>query len=245
MPSAAETTARARELLPAYRELIRDVGFENKGILFSEALFIIATLGGQGPPRIVESGRARGQSTLLLAKAFPDVEVISVEIDPDSPDARVAEARLAGLPNLELRYGDAERLLFDLVRPGDAVMIDGPKGWRSIRLALRLLARRRPAFAFVHDCYQGIPRRAFLDRHVPGVFFSDDPAFAPTFADLDAPCWESDIRWRPHLHRGRAEASYGPTVACLPRMKGAPYGSILRRLAWAAFVHRLRRGRRR
>jgi len=85
---------------------------------------------------------------------FPSLPIISIEYDARSPDVPTAAARLAGFSNLDLRFGDATRLLPGLVQPGDIVLIDGPKGFRGLRLALSLLASGKPALMTVlknHD----------------------------------------------------------------------------------------------
>ena len=42
------------------------------------------------PKQILESGRARGKSTLVLARCFPDARIVSVEYDRQSENAAAA-----------------------------------------------------------------------------------------------------------------------------------------------------------
>ena len=223
---AALAPAAAREL-EAFRGRIRGIPYERKGILFSEMFFLWLCARAAAPARILESGRARAQSTLLLAVTFPGLPIVSLEHDPASPDVAVAAARLAPYRNVELRFGDATRALPGIARPGDVALIDGPKGFRGLRLALRLLAQGRVAMVFLHDVSPGTPERRFLERWLPATLYSDDARFAGVARALDAEA--NDI---PEAHRwreGGAAQGYGYSLACLQRSTAAPY-----RRAWAA-----------
>jgi hypothetical protein len=181
------------------------------------------------PARILESGRARGQSTALLALCFPQLPIVSVEHDAASPDAAVAAERLRPFARVELRFGDARRLLPALARPGDVALIDGPKGFAAVRLALRLLAQRRVAMLFLHDVRPGTPERAFLERHLPATLYSDDPRFAGLAHALDAPA-----RPLPAGSDSWENGGYGYSLACLAFEPGAAY----RRLRLACLFRR-------
>jgi hypothetical protein len=93
------------------------------------------------------------------------------------PNAAAAEAKLKPYPNVELVYGDSREIMASCLQNGDAVLIDGPKGFRALKLAFQLLRTGKPCAVFVHDCPPGSPVRDFLERHWPGVFFGDDPLF--------------------------------------------------------------------
>lgn len=229
----AEATTREGD----FARTVADIPYERKGVLYSEMLFLQAALGASPPARIVESGRARGQSTHLLAACFPRSEIHSVERDPDSPDVPVAAARLASYKNVRLLFGDSMRMIPELVQPGDAVLIDGPKGYRALRLAFDVLARCRPAAVFIHDCGLGSQERNFLDRHVPGTLYSDARPFVERHASLDAPCVALD----PDVASVQREAgrSYGPTVACLPYDAQMDYAALRRRAEVAGLFDRL------
>ncbi len=243
--------ARVLESAPAwvadFGAAIADAGYEEKGILFSEMFFVAAAVMTAGVPgRILESGRARGQSTYLLGRCFPGSHVVSIEFDGASADAPVAERRLKPLRNVELLYGDSLAMLPDRVRLGDVVVIDGPKDFRGLRLALRVLRTGRPSLVFMHDVYRGSPVRPFLERCLPEAFYSDAPAFVAAYRSLDEPCWKA-IReqgiagWQPYRFEGCAQASYGPTFVCIPRIPARSYGWTLLRLAAANTFSRLRR----
>src|SRR5260370_41133228 len=86
---------RADALLPEYREIIASIppeaGFG--GIWESEMFLFYATVRPFAPKQILESGRARGKSTLILARCFPNARIVSVDYDRQSENAPVAEAK--------------------------------------------------------------------------------------------------------------------------------------------------------
>lgn len=232
----------AASRLAEFEAQTRGVPYERKGVLFSEMLFFVAATAPLRPARIVESGRARGQSTEILARCFPNTEIVSIEFDPNSPDVPVAAERLKPFANVRQLFGDAMVLAQDWVRPGDVVLIDGPKGFRSLRLALTLLRDRRPAAVFLHDVGVSTDERAFLDAHVPHAIYSDAPAFVDRFAVLD--------RGRSELidkavadvvtDKDGTRRGYGYTLGCIAFDAKTPYTRILLQLALAGFVQRMR-----
>ena len=225
--------------LAAFQALIAGVPYERKGILFSEMFFFWLSARTIKPRRILESGRARGQSTLILSLCFPDAEIFSVEYDRNSPDVAVAAERLHGRGNVRLLFGDATRLLPQMARPGDAALIDGPKGYRGLRLALRLLADGNTPLVFMHDAAAGSEERRFLSRHLPEAIYSDLPAFAGLAHDLDQGAWDElpeANRWTP---AGAPAAGYGYSLACLPHQSGRGYRGLLLRAILAGLGHRL------
>lgn len=233
----ADAQARAAE----YERLVGGIAYERKGVLFSEMLFVFAVLRRLAPARIIESGRARGQSTHLLAACFPATPVISIEFDAQSPDVTVAAERLRPFSNVELMFGDATGLLPKMLRPGDAVMIDGPKGFRALRLALRLLnlGQAAPLAMFIHDSGHGSVERDFLARSLPHTLYSDETQFVRRFAYLDRACAALDPEL---LHPDAAPGtSYGPTFACVLPEAGTNYAALRMRLALRGFVHRMQR----
>jgi len=193
-------------LLPEYREVISrippEAGFG--GIWESEMFLFYAAVKPFAPKQILESGRARGKSTLILARCFPESRIISVEYDRQSENAPAAEAKLKNEANIELLYGDSREILPQKMQDGDAILIDGPKDFRAIKLAIDLLRTNKPCAVFVHDFPPGSPQRKFVERNFPNAFFGDDPLFT-RFQELDN---ERDPR--PNSQRG-----YG-VFTCLP-----------------------------
>src|SRR5205085_2122088 len=82
----------ADELLPEYREIIANIPPEagHGGIWESEMFLFYAAIKPFAPKQILESGRARGKSTLILARCFPESRIISVEYERQSENSSSA-----------------------------------------------------------------------------------------------------------------------------------------------------------
>lgn len=222
----AAVAERADGLLSEYRTIIADVppeaGFG--GIWESEMFLFYAAVRLYAPKQILESGRARGKSTLILAQCFPDTRIVSVEFDRQSENAAAAEVKLKPYSNVELLYGDSREILPQRLQTGDAVLIDGPKDFRALKLALQLLHTGKPSAVFLHDFPPNTPWRKFVERNWPDAFFGDDPLFERV-QSLDD---ERDPRDNP----GRR---YG-ILACLPPGLPSPYWQLRLRLFFARFA---------
>ena len=238
--------ANAPAALDAFKGRTASAPYEEKGVLFSEVFFLQAAVAHLHPRRICESGRARGVSTYLLGVCFPEAEIVSIEYDRTSPDVGIAAANLRHSKNVQCLFGDAQQMLPELVKPGDVVVIDGPKHFRALRLAFRILCQQQPAAVFIHDCFLGSCERNFLQQGVPGVFFSDDAEFVKRYGHLDEKCWAlrkdlaGDEFRVPYLCQGRS-SSYGPTFACIPYSPSLNYPVLKFRLFFAGLFHRLRK----
>src|SRR5438477_11935796 len=176
----------ASALLPEYQQIIARIPSEAGfgGIWESEMFLFYAAVKPFAPQQILESGRARGKSTLVLARCFPDARIVSVEYDRQSENAAAAEAKLKLCLNVELLYGDSREILPGRLQPGDAVLIDGPKDFRALKLAVDLLRTGKPCAVFVHDFPPNSPQRKFVERNFPNAFFGDDSLFQ-SFQSLD------------------------------------------------------------
>jgi hypothetical protein len=173
------------------------------------------------PKQILESGRARGKSTLILARCFPESRIVSIEYDRQSENVPAAEAKLKSESNVDLLYGDSREILPQRLQEGDAVLIDGPKDFRALKLAIDLLRTGKPSVVFVHDFPPSSPQRKFVERNFPNAFFGDDPVFQ-RFQSLDN---ERDPRPNP-------QRRYGVFV-CLPPPLPASYWKLrFRLLTW-------------
>ena len=177
---------RAEGLLPEYHQIIANIppeaGFG--GIWESEMLLFYAAVKPFAPKQILESGRARGKSTLIVARCFPESRIISVEYERESENAPAAEAKLKSESNVDLLYGDSREILSERLQTGGAVLIDGPKDFRALKLAVDLLRTGKPCAVFVHDFPPDSPQRKFVERNFPNAWFGDDPLFA-RFQSLD------------------------------------------------------------
>jgi predicted O-methyltransferase YrrM len=223
----ATVSAQAGKLLSEFCGAIagmrRELGFG--GIGPRGMFFFYATVQPLAPRQILESGRMRGGSTLMLARSFPQARIVSVEVDRDSTHAAIAEAKLKPYANVELLYGDSREILPGRLQTGDAVLIDGPKDFRALKFALRLLRTGKPCAVLIHDFHQGQPARKFVERHWCGAFFSDDPVFAVHLRELN-------------LRIGRdpnSKHAVAPFL-CLPADLPAPYWILLFRMVWARAV---------
>ncbi len=224
---------------------------EPRGIFNSEMAAVLAIAKLLDVTMVVESGRARGHSTRLLAKYLGNagVEIHSFDREREA-DAIYAERQLRGLPNLHLHYGDSRieipRLLASSKQQRIALLIDGPKERKALGLLSEcLIASDNIVVAFVHD----LPRlkdgptsaRLLAEREFENPMFTDYPAFVERFRFLDAlvPAGlrSSDLR-----------RSYGPTLGIFvpterdraaAKLRG-PSVSIAIRAYWAA-KDRLRR----
>ncbi len=227
--NAASIGERAGRLLPDFRRAIdalpREAGF--KGIGPRGMFFFYAAVRPLGPRQILESGRMRGESTLMLARCFPQARIVSVELDLDKGHAAIAEAKLRPYANVELLYGDSRAILPQRLQTGDAVLIDGPKEFRALKLALQLLATGKPCAVFIHDFYRGQPARKFVERYWPGAFFSDDPELAAPFRELGS---QIDPAYDPH-----SKHTTSPFV-CLPWKLPASYPFLFFEIIWARAI---------
>lgn len=225
MITYTQIAERARALLPEYLAKTSGIPYEAKGVLTSEVLFMLACLGEGFPGRILESGRARGQSTLLLAKTLPQTQILSIEYDEKSPDVAFAEARLSNEKNVTMLFGDARKVLPNILESGDAVIIDGPKMFRAIRLALSLLSTGKATHVFLHDVSKSTPERKFLDLFMREARFSDQREVAMVTHEVDMP--DTHIPEAQKIGGFAGEFGYGFSLGCLPYVKGRSYALLL------------------
>jgi hypothetical protein len=193
--------------------------YEHRGILHSEAALILHFCRAHGISAIIESGRARAQSTSMLAKYLPDVLVVSVEARPDHPDSIYGTARVAGFDNVQALTGDGKSAvpsIIDQVRDEHiAVLLDGPKGLQALEL-LDKCFRRGPhvKLGFIHDMRRldhgaRSPFRTAAEAIYPTAVFSDGVGLAP-FAWMDNQILAAGGPVGP-AHE-REYGSYGPTI---------------------------------
>jgi predicted O-methyltransferase YrrM len=222
--------ARAEALLPKFRDVIANISPEAGfgGIWESEMFLFFTAVHPFAPRQILESGRARGKSTLVLARCFPEARIVSVERERGTANAAAAEEKLRQCNNVELVYGDSRQVLPERLQPGDAVLIDGPKDFRGVELALELLHTGKPCAVFVHDFPPGSPWRKLVERQIPAAFFGDDPLFE-RFRILD--------QGRDPRTTGAAEktGAYG-IFACFPPGLPKPYWRLRLALMAARFA---------
>jgi hypothetical protein len=178
--------SNSKALIPRLGQVCQETDYEDKGILYSEILFIAACLHNKNINRILESGRARGQGTLLLAKVFPKTKIVSLEYDKDSDDVGVANKRLEGYKNVKMDFGDSIKLLPKIAEFGDVAIIDGPKMFVALRLAFKLLSANKVQHVFIHDLPPTDKCRQFLNRFFKEAIFSDYKELAKVTSVVDA-----------------------------------------------------------
>src|SRR5438270_13950290 len=100
---------RGEYLLPEYREIISNIPPEAGygGIWESEMFLFYAAVKPFAPKQNLESGRARGKSTLILARCFLESRIISIEYDRESENAPAVAAHLKNDPKVDLLDGDS------------------------------------------------------------------------------------------------------------------------------------------
>lgn len=235
--SSSELIFKACEtVLPHFRNLVCD--YEERGILNSEMLAVCSVCEELGVEVLIESGRARGQSTLTLAKYFlgRDFRLISIEYSRDH-DAYFAERRLGAYEDVELLYGDSRILIPKLVKDFKekriAVLLDGPKGPLAVELFRAVLATSDNVLAgFFHDTYKGSRTRPFLCEHFQNVFFTDDKKYVEIYSVLDEICLPKKDQpitpntWRPYMKGNNRIQSYGPTMGVVLPSKEEGSGVI-------------------
>lgn len=192
--------------------------YEERGIIHSEMALILHAIAGKGIQRVIESGRARGQSTYLLAKYLPDVSIHSIELRDGHPDETFAKARLSGFKNVTLHYGSGvdlvPQLAFD-TNARTAILLDGPKGAAAVSILEECFKLPNVIIGFIHDMRrldhgQPSPHRAVAVERLPRHKFSDDPAIVAASAWIDANVVAANGPCGP-AHEAEF-GSYGPTV---------------------------------
>jgi hypothetical protein len=212
----------------------------DRGMLNSELLLVYWAVKRLGIERIVESGRWLGHSTLTLSRLFEGTPVTIESVDFSKTAASIeCERRLANRTNVRLHYGDAFKVLPEILSwhaGPTALLVDGPKGADAVRLIEDCFSRfEQVAAAFLHDSYLGSAARAAVEDRFPACAFTDDPMFVERFHSLDEAIDVGAIHpdqfhgdWRrsrqPAEGEDRAAAgpcSYGPTLAMMLPDKAA------------------------
>jgi hypothetical protein len=213
--AASQCLARFKQLIDTY---------EKRGILHSEMLAICAVCDQLDVEVIIESGRARGQSTYTLAKYFKDrpVKIISIDWKGSSyfneEDDAFARERLASFQKVDILYGNSSRIMPRLLGKLEgkrvALLLDGPKGQGAVDLLSTLTAEHSNiVVAFLHDTMKGTPQRHSLENTFARVFFTDDEEYVKSYDELDNSCTKQG-HWRPYWNKSYGQIkSYGPTLS--------------------------------
>ena len=190
---------------------------EPRGIFASEMLLFCAVvdlLKQDHDLRIIESGRARGYSTEVMARFFPNTDITSIDHKNDD-DAKYAARKLLAYKNVNLVQGDGRNHLLDAIGEDPcAVLIDGPKGENAITLAQFLLERDDVLAVAMHDFYRPHPHRKLVEELFPNAFFSDEEDFVREYRHLDNGCWPHTVN-NPYERKGKKIESYASTLAVI------------------------------
>lgn len=202
--------------------------FESRGIINSEMLAILALIKELDIDIVIESGRARGQSTFVLAKALEKtpVRIFSLDYSQDV-DTKFSEKRLKPFKKVSLLYGDANKELAKLVSQfpdkNVAVLLDGPKGKEAFDIFASLVALYpQVKVGFFHDCRKSLGKmynsgRDLLPTYFDRVFFTDDEDYVKCFKAIDKNCVTplSKVQmgsFSPYHYGLNKIGSYGPTL---------------------------------
>lgn len=199
---------------------VTDFHYEAKGIINSELLLLVSLAKHYRVSAVIESGRARGYSTKIIASTLPECSIVSVEYDRFSYDSLIAMRNLKRFQNIQFVYGDASVVLPPLITGKSIVLIDGPKGASAVKLAAQLLTNSAVQAVLVHDLHKDSPHRALAEAVFSNSFFTDNVEYVGHFKDIDESCWKrlgqypKTKNWGPYQRGNRKMKSYSATLAC-------------------------------
>lgn len=208
-------------LTQAELEAIAAEPYESRGIIHSEMALILHTCRRLGIEAVVESGRARGQSTYMLAKYLPHAQIISIEFRTSTDQAFGIE-RVKDFANVTLIEGDGRIALPLLARNSapklTAVLCDGPKGAAAVEVVQHCFTWPHVRIGFVHDMSpldhrQPSAKRAAALAAFPNAKFSDDHRLVAGSKWMDAKVLEAGGPCGPEWEK--EFGSWGPTVGVI------------------------------
>jgi len=236
-PDLEAVVEHAREHGDRFRRAV-DATDPDRYMMWYSELFVFASLCELlDCGTVIESGRARGVSTLVLSNYFreSDVTITSIDNRPHSEDAEYAEARLADADNVTLRYGDSREVVPEIAGPKTAVLIDGPKGDAALGLGLDLLGGEDVPVVGIHDLHRDTFYRDLSELLFDHRLYTDEETIVDEFGQYDAPYFEwynsapgTEVEAGPYLKGGERSNSYGPTLGVFFH-GGAPYDDRVRR----------------
>jgi len=198
----------------AFTQTLQNEKYELRGVFNSEALVLISIINELKTPLFVESGRARGHSTNLVAKHFSQSQLKIVSIDYEkNEDTAFSESYLSKYP-IEFVYGDANKVITQHITDDCTIFIDGPKGDDALMLAAVLLKNKKVKAVLVHDLHKNTFHRNVAENIFGNYFFSDDADFVERFKDLDTNCWieMEGTGDAPYVRHGTPISSYASTM---------------------------------
>jgi len=220
-PTIDELIQLASDYEVQFKTVQERVEFDRRAMWYSELFSFVLMCEYTNCTRIIESGRARGVSTAILAEYFKDsdMEIISIDDRQDSKDARIAENRLADAENVTLEYGDSREIAPKLVVEGTCALIDGPKGDDALKLAVNLTNHDHVSFVAVHDLHKDHFYRELSELLFSDPLYTDADRLVQAFKTLDDEIhdWSQSTQLLgdtigPYLKDGVDSDSYGHTL---------------------------------
>ncbi len=212
-----------QKYLPTFKNAIKNIKYELKGITNSEMLLFISLVHYFRVKLIIESGRANGLSTKIIAENFkpPDFEFYSIENNKYSPDVKKSYEKLKNYRNIKLLFGDSNKLIPKLITEECCILIDGPKDDAAITLALECLKKPLVKAVFIHDLHKDSPHRKWVEKIFSNHFFTDDIDYIEKFKSLDKRVW-IELRkyreyraWKPYKRNKKKMKSYSATLSAI------------------------------
>lgn len=209
--------------LATFKNSIKNMKYELKGIFNSEMLLFISLTHYFGVKLIIESGRARGQSTKIIAENFNKLEykIYSIEYNRYSSDVKHSFNRLKQYKNVNLFFGDSFELIPNLITEKCCILIDGPKDTAAINLGIECLENPLVKAVFIHDMSKDSLHRIWVEKIFSNYFFTDDSDYVAKFKILDKPCWFEHRKLRecrtcaPYRIKNKVSKSYFATLSVI------------------------------
>ena len=162
-----------KKYLDEFTSKTEGLNIEPRGMAKSELLLIYSIIKKYNSKNIIESGRARGFSTQILAKSLDKTHnIVSIDFDKYSKDTKYSEKILKKYQHVKLVYGDSRELIPKFIKDNSIILIDGPKGEDAIILATKLLLKFPHISAlFIHDLTQDTYEREIAKSIFPEIKF--------------------------------------------------------------------------
>ncbi len=173
--------------------VIKNINYENHGIINSEMLLFCSIVKYLDVNLIIESGRAKGYSTQIIAEFFRDQnkKIYSIEYNRYHRDVKHSFEKLKRSFYVKLLFGNSFNLIPDLITEECCILIDSPKDLDSIELAINSLKNPLVKAVFIHDLYKDSLCRGIAEKVFKYHFFTDNLQYVSKFRNLDVKCWNS------------------------------------------------------
>lgn len=188
----------------------------SRGILNTEGLAFCALADHLKADLIVESGVCNGGSTNILGKYFPDIPIVSIDINVKMG----AIIRTSIYHSVTLVHGDATVLLPQIYEEFSerriAMLIDGPKGLNAINLAGKCFDQKNVVLIGIHDMFRSLrgklkQDRILFDNLKVHTWTTDDKDYVAEFRNLDVDNDGSNYV-EPDKYCSEKYGGYGPTI---------------------------------